>query len=106
MRSEIKKIEQKYLKDEVAGFAAGDTVAVHFIVREGERERTQIFTGVVLRRRGGGIRESFTVRKVSFGIGVERTFPVHSPLIKQVDVTKKGRVRRAFLSYTRRKKGK
>lgn len=106
MQNELKKVEQGYLKDEIEDFSPGDTVAVHFIVREGERERIQVFRGVVIRRRGGGIRETFTVRKVSFGIGVERTFPLHSPLIKKVDVTKEGKVRRAFLSYTRKKAGK
>lgn len=103
MRDEIKKIEEKFLKKEIPDFSPGDTVAVHLIVKEGDRERIQIFQGVVIRRKGGGTRETFTVRKVSFGIGVERTFPLHSPLIKKIEVIKKGRARRANLSYLRTK---
>jgi len=101
MRSEIKSVEEKFLKKDIPQFSPGDTVAVHFIVREGERERIQVFQGIVLRRKGGGVRETFTVRKVSFGIGVERTFPLHSPLIKKIEVLKKGKARRANLTYIR-----
>jgi len=104
MRSEIKKVEEKFLKKEIPNFSVGDTVAVHLIVREGERERVQVFQGIVIRRKGGGLRETFTVRKVSFGIGVERTFPLHSPLIKKIEIIKKGKARRANLSYLRKKK--
>ncbi|RLE08724.1 50S ribosomal protein L19 [Candidatus Aerophobetes bacterium] len=100
MQAKIRKIEEKY-KREVLDFRPGDTIAVHLSVHEGGRERTQVFKGVVLRRKGGGIRESFTVRKVSFGIGVERTFPLHSPLIKKMEMIKRGRARRANLSYLR-----
>ncbi|RLE11511.1 50S ribosomal protein L19 [Candidatus Aerophobetes bacterium] len=101
MRSEIKSVEEKFLKKDIPQFSPGDTVAVHFIVREGERERIQVFQGIVLRRKGGGVRETFTVRKVSFGIGVERTFPLHSPLIKKIEILKKGKARRANLTYIR-----
>ena len=103
MRSEIKKVEEKILRKDIPDFSPGDTVAVHFIIREGERERVQIFQGIVMRRKGGGVRETFTVRKVSFGIGVERTFPLHSPLIKKIEVLKKGKARRANLTYLREK---
>jgi len=106
MRSEIKKVEEKFLKKDIPDFSPGDTVAVHFIIKEGERERIQVFQGVVLRRKGGGIRETFTVRKVSFGVGVEKTFPLHSPLIKKIEVVKKGKARRAYLSYLRNRTGK
>ena len=103
MSSEIKKVEEKFLRKDIPDFSPGDTVAVHFIIREGERERVQIFQGIVMRRKGGGVRETFTVRKVSFGIGVERTFPLHSPLIKKIEVLKKGKARRANLTYLREK---
>ncbi|MCD6574455.1 50S ribosomal protein L19 [Candidatus Aerophobetes bacterium] len=103
MRSEIKKVEEKFLRKDIPDFSPGDTVAVHFIIREGERERVQIFQGIVMRRKGGGVRETFTVRKISFGIGVERTFPLHSPLIKKIEVLKKGKARRANLTYLREK---
>ncbi|MBE0477840.1 50S ribosomal protein L19 [Candidatus Aerophobetes bacterium] len=106
MHSEITKIEDKFVKKDIPEFSPGDVVAVHFIVREGDRERVQVFEGVVLRRRGGGLRKTFTTRKVSFGIGVEKTFPLHSPLIKKIEVLKKGRVRRANLSYLRDKANK
>ncbi|MBC7190430.1 50S ribosomal protein L19 [Candidatus Aerophobetes bacterium] len=106
MRSEIKKVEEKFLKKDIPDFSPGDTVAVHFIIKEGERERVQVFQGVVLRRKGGGVRETFTVRKVSFGVGVEKTFPLHSPLIKKIEVLKKGKARRAYLSYLRNRTGK
>lgn len=102
MRSEIKRIENKFLNKNVPDFSPGDTVAVHISVREGGRERTQVFKGIVMRRKGGGSRETFTVRKVSFGIGVERTFPLYSPLIKKIEVIKKGKARRANLSYVRK----
>jgi len=106
MRDEIKKVEEKFVRKDIPDFSPGDTVAVHLIIREGERERIQVFEGVVIRRRGGGTRETFTVRKVSFGIGVERTFPLHSPLIKTIKVLKKGKARRAYLSYIRNKAGR
>jgi len=99
MHNEIKNIEEKFLKKDIPDFFPGDTVAVHFIIREKERERIQIFQGVVIKRKGGGLRETFTVRKVSFGIGVERVFPLHSPLIKKIEVLRKKRARRANLTY-------
>ncbi len=106
MQSKVEKIEEKAMKKDITKFGAGDTVGVHVDIHEGKRKRTQIFEGVVLRRKGGGIRETFTVRKVSFGIGVERIFPLHSPSIKKIEVVKQGKVRRANLSYLRNKTGK
>ena len=106
MQAKVKKIEEEAMKKDVTEFRAGDTVAVHLDIHEGKRKRTQVFEGVVLRRKGGGIRETFTVRKVSFGIGVERIFPLHSPLVKKIQVVKQGKVRRANLSYLRQKMGK
>jgi len=95
----MEKIEAEAMKENITEFRVGDTVAVHFSIREEKRKRAHIFEGVVLRRRGGKTRETFTVRKTSFGIGVERVFPLHSPLIKKIEVIKRGRVRRANLSY-------
>ena len=104
--NDLQQIEQEYLRDDIPDFRAGDNVRVHVRVREGGKERIQIFEGIVLARRGGGARESFTVRKVSSGIGVERVFPLHSPSIAQVEVTRRGRVRRAKLYYLRGRRGK
>lgn len=101
MQTKLQKIEEKRVKKEISEFRPGDTVAVYLSIHEGKRERTQIFEGIVLKRRGGGMRETFTVRKVSFGIGIERTFPLHLPLIKKIEVTKQGKERRANLSYRR-----
>jgi large subunit ribosomal protein L19 len=94
------------LRDDVPDFRAGDTLKVHVRVVEGTRERVQIFQGVVIRRQGGGVRETFTVRKVSFGVGVERTFPVHTPIIAKIEVVTRGDVRRAKLYYLRDLRGK
>jgi large subunit ribosomal protein L19 len=102
----IKKIEQEQLKDDVADFAVGDTVKVHTRVVEGGKERIQIFAGIVIARRGCGINEAFTVRKISYGEGVERVFPIHTPRISKVEVTNKGKVRRARLHYLRGRVGK
>lgn len=102
----IKKIEQENMKAEKAEFNVGDTVKVHVRVIEGKRERIQIFEGVVLKKQHGGIKETFTVRKISSGVGVERTFPVHSPKIEKVEVTRRGKVRRAKLNYLRDRVGK
>jgi large subunit ribosomal protein L19 len=102
----IKKIEQEQLKDEVADFAVGDTVKVHTRVVEGGKERIQIFAGIVIARRGCGINEAFTVRKISYGEGVERVFPIHTPRISKIEVTNKGKVRRARLHYLRSRVGK
>ena len=99
-------VEQPYLKTELPDFRPGDTVRVHVRVVEGERERVQVFEGIVIRRRGSQLSETFTVRKVSFGVGVERTFPVHSPMIAKIEVTTHGDVRRAKLYYLRSRVGK
>lgn len=102
----IKEVEKQYMKEEVPSFSPGDTVRVHVKVVEGGRERTQVFEGVVIRRQGSGLRETFTVRRVTYGIGVERIFPVHSPVVSRIEVVKRGRVRRAKLYYLRRRTGK
>lgn len=99
-------IEQEQLRDDIPGFGPGDSVKVHVKVVEGGRERVQVFEGTVLSRRGSGTREMFTVRKVSAGIGVERTFPLHSPRIAKIEVTRYGKVRRAKLYYLRERVGK
>lgn len=99
-------VEQEQLKSEALGFTPGDTVRVHLKVTEGGRDRIQAFEGVVTARKGGGVRETFTVRRISHGVGVERTFPVHSPRIERVEVTRKGKVRQAKLYYLRRKVGR
>lgn len=102
----IKEVEKQYLKEDIPRFGPGDTVRVHVKVVEGARERTQIFEGVVLRRQGSGLKETFTVRRVTYGIGVERIFPVHSPSISRIEVVKRGRVRRAKLYYLRKRTGR
>jgi large subunit ribosomal protein L19 len=102
----IRAIEQQQIRTDLPDFKAGDTVKVSYKVVEGSRERLQPFQGVVIRRHGAGNRETFTVRKVSFGVGVERTFPVHSPKIVKIDIITRGRVRRAKLYYLRDKVGK
>jgi large subunit ribosomal protein L19 len=99
-------VEQSYLKTKVDSFRVGDTVRVHMRIVEGEKERVQVFQGVVIRRKGGGVAESFTVRKYSYGIGVERIFPLHSPRIEKVEVVRSGKVRRAKLYYLRKLRGK
>jgi large subunit ribosomal protein L19 len=99
-------IDRDSLRSDIPDFRAGDTVKVHVRVVEGNRERVQVFQGAVMRRQGGGVQETFTVRKVSFGVGVERTFPVHSPTIAKIEVTTLGDVRRAKLYYLRERHGK
>ncbi|MGR7023416.1 50S ribosomal protein L19 [Geodermatophilus sp. URMC 62] len=94
------------LRDDIPVFRPGDTVKVHVRVVEGNRSRIQVFQGVVIRRQGGGIRETFTVRKVSFGVGVERTFPVHTPVVERIELVTRGDVRRAKLYYLRELRGK
>ena len=94
------------LRDDIPDFRPGDTVKVHVRVIEGNRSRIQVFQGVIIRRQGGGIRETFTVRKVSFGVGVERTFPVHTPVVEKIEVLTRGDVRRAKLYYLRNLRGK
>ncbi len=96
----INEITKPY-KKEIPLFKAGDSVKVHVKIKEGQRERIQIFEGLVIKRQGGGISETFTVRKISYGVGVERTFPVHSPIIEKLEVTRVGQVRRAKLHYIR-----
>jgi large subunit ribosomal protein L19 len=102
----IENIERQQLREGIPQFKAGDTVKVHFRVVEGTRHRIQVFQGIVIKRQGQGVRETFTVRKQSFGVGVERTFPVHSPKIETIEVTAIGDVRRAKLYYLRQKVGK
>jgi large subunit ribosomal protein L19 len=99
-------VERAQLRDDLPDFRPGDTVKVHVRVVEGSRERIQVFQGFVLRKQGGGLRETFTVRKVSFGVGVERTFPVHSPSIAKVELVMRGDVRRAKLYYLRERTGR
>jgi large subunit ribosomal protein L19 len=99
-------VDQASLRTDVPEFAPGDTVKVHVRVVEGNRERVQVFQGAVIRRQGSGLHESFTVRKVSFGVGVERTFPVHTPIIAKIEVVTRGDVRRAKLYYLRDRVGK
>jgi large subunit ribosomal protein L19 len=106
MSSVIDKIERDQLRQGLPSFGPGDRVRVHFQVVEGTRKRTQVFEGVVLRRQGSGVRETFTVRKQSFGVGVERTFPLHSPKIEKLEVAARGDVRRAKLYYLRGRIGK
>jgi large subunit ribosomal protein L19 len=102
----LDSIDAASLRSDVPVFRPGDTVKVHVRVVEGNRERIQVFQGVVIRRQGGGVRETFTVRKVSFGVGVERTFPVHSPIVDHIEVVTRGDVRRAKLYYLRDLRGK
>jgi large subunit ribosomal protein L19 len=99
-------VDQASLRDDIPAFRAGDNVKVHVKVIEGTRSRVQVFQGVVIRRHGGGIGETYTVRKVSFGVGVERTFPLHSPVIEKIEVVTRGDVRRAKLYYLRDLRGK
>jgi len=102
----IQEITKEQLRQDLPSFRPGDTVKVHVKVIEGSRERIQLFEGVVIKRRGGGISETFTVRKISYGVGVERTFPVHSPKIDKLEVARRGKVRRAKLYYLRGLRGK
>src|SRR6266480_6039798 len=104
--NKIDLVEKPRLRDDLPDFRPGDTVKVHARVVEAGRERIQVFQGVVIRRQGGGLRETFTARKISFGVGVERTFPLHSPTVSRVEVVTKGRVRRAKLYYLRELRGK
>lgn len=106
MNDIIKKIEDAQLKENVGNFSVGDTVKVYAIIKEGNRERVQVFEGIVLKRQGGGARETFTVRKISNGVGVERTWPIHSPRIEKVELVRHGKVRRAKLNYLRDRVGK
>ncbi len=102
----IKELEKEQLKSDITPFNVGDTIRVHAKIIEGNRERIQVFEGVVLKRQNGGIRETFTVRRVSYGVGVEKTWPLHSPKIDHIEVVRKGIVRRAKLFYLRNRVGK
>jgi large subunit ribosomal protein L19 len=102
----IQKVTESQKRQDIPEFRPGDTLRVHVKVIEGQRERVQVFEGVVIQRRGGGISETFTVRKVSYGVGVERTFPLHSPRIEKIEVVRRGKVRRAKLFYLRKLRGK
>lgn len=102
----IKALEQEQIRQDIPAFRSGDTVRVHVKVIEGNRERIQVFEGVVINRKSGGVRETFTVRRISYGVGVERTFPVHSPRIDKIEVIRRGIVRRAKLYYLRNLTGK
>ena len=102
----LESIERERMKEDVPDFRPGDTVRVHVKVVEGGRERIQVFEGTVIERKGGGLRETFTVRRVSYGVGVERIFPLHSPNVARIEVTRRGRVRRAKLHYLRELSGK
>jgi large subunit ribosomal protein L19 len=102
----ISAIEKEQIRTDIPNFLPGDTVKVHVKVKEGTRERIQVFEGVVISRNGGSLRETFTVRRISYGVGVERIFPVHSPIIDHIDIMRRGRVRRAKLYYLRSLRGK
>ena len=106
MNEIIKKIEEAQLKESITDFRVGDTIRVHGKIKEGNRERIQIFEGVVLKRQGGGARETFTVRKTSNGVGVEKTWPLHSSNVEKIEVVRHGKVRRAKLTYLRQRSGK
>ncbi len=106
MNEIIRQIEEAQLKSDITEFRVGDTIRVHGKIKEGNRERIQIFEGVVLKRQGGGNRETFTVRKTSNGVGVEKTWPLHSPNVEKIEVVRHGKVRRAKLNYLRQRSGK
>ena len=106
MNEIIKKIEDEQLKETVDQFSVGDTVRVHAKIKEGNRERIQVFEGTVVKRQNGGVRETFTVRKISGGIGVEKSWPLHSPNVEKIEVVRYGKVRRAKLNYLRQRTGK
>ena len=106
MNEIIKKLEAEQMKAEAPEFNTGDTVRVYAKVKEGNRERIQMFEGTVIKRQNGGLRETFTVRRLAYGVGVERTFPVNSPIIEKMEVTRRGKVRRAKLFYLRERSGK
>lgn len=102
----LDQVTQDYLKKEVPAINVGDTVKVHVKIKEGSRERIQVFEGFVLKKQNGGIAETFTVRRIASGVGVEKTFPIHSPWVEKIEVVRKGRVRRAKLHYMRERTGK
>ena len=102
----IDQITKEYMKEDIPAFNIGDTVRVHIKIKEGNRERIQVFEGFVLKRQNGGISETFTVRRIASGVGVEKTFPLHSPWVEKIELVRKGRVRRAKLNYMRGRTGK
>ena len=102
----ISSITQEYMKSDIPAFSVGDTVKVHVKIKEGNRERIQIFEGFVLKKQNGGIGETFTVRRIASGVGVEKTFPIHSPLVEKIEVVRRGKIRRAKLNYMRQRTGK
>ncbi len=102
----LNQITQEYMKSDVPAFNVGDTVKVHVKIKEGNRERIQIFEGFVLKKQNGGIGETFTVRRIASGVGVEKTFPVHSPLVEKIEIVRRGKIRRARLHYMRQRTGK
>ena len=102
----LNSVANEYMKSDIPAFNVGDTVKVHVKIKEGNRERIQMFEGTVIKRQNGGLRETFTVRRVAYGVGVERTFPVNSPIIEKMEVTRRGKVRRAKLFYLRDRVGK
>ncbi|MBQ9557775.1 MAG: 50S ribosomal protein L19 [Clostridia bacterium] len=102
----VKMLSEQQLKQEIPKFSIGDTVRVHVLIKEGSRERIQVFEGIVIARKNGGISETFTVRRVTYGVGVERTFLLHSPKVTKIEVTRKGKVRRSKLYYLRDRVGK
>lgn len=102
----IDQVTKEYMKEEMPEFGIGDTVRVHVKIKEGNRERIQVFEGFVLKRQNGGISETFTVRRIASGVGVEKTFPIHSPWVEKIEVVRKGRVRKAKLNYMRGRTGK
>jgi large subunit ribosomal protein L19 len=106
MTNVLNELDNASKRDDIPSFRPGDTVNVHVKVVEGSRSRVQVFKGVVIRRQGGGLQETFTVRKVSFGVGVERTFPIHTPIVEKIEVVTRGDVRRAKLYYLRELRGK
>jgi len=104
--SVIDKIQEEQLRKDLAPFKVGDTIRVHTRIKEGDRERVQVFSGIVINKQGRGIRETFTVRRISYGEGVERVFPLHSPFVQKIEVESRGKVRRAKLYYLRQRVGK
>lgn len=102
----LRSVTQEYMKSDIPAFNVGDTVKVHVKIKEGNRERIQVFEGFVLKRQNGGIGETFTVRRIASGVGVEKTFPIHSPLVEKIEVVRRGKVRRARLHYMRERTGK
>jgi large subunit ribosomal protein L19 len=104
--NQLEAIEKEQMRMDIPRFSVGDTVKVHVKIKEGEKERIQVFEGTVIKRTGGLTRSSFTVRKISYGVGVERIFPLHSPVIEKIDIITRGKVRRARLYYLRQRKGK